>query len=140
MSSYLDASVIGGLLTVDPLNARADRFFRSLTEEPVVSDLAAAEFASVVARRVHTRELSSEAAHADLTDFDTWCARTARWVTIEPCDIALADGYLRRLDLALLAPDAIHIAIARRVATTLVTFDQQMARVSRLLGLSVAET
>jgi predicted nucleic acid-binding protein len=43
-----------------------------------------------------------------------------------------------RLDLTLRTPDAIHIAIARRLDATLVTFDQRMATNARALGMAVA--
>jgi predicted nucleic acid-binding protein len=45
---------------------------------------------------------------------------------------------LRRLDLPLKTPDAIHIAIAQRVDATLVTFDWQMAAAARALGTIIA--
>jgi uncharacterized protein len=57
---------------------------------------------------------------------------------LEAGDIAQADLFVRRLDLPLLAPDAIHIAIAQRLRATLVTFDRQMATAARTLGLAVA--
>jgi predicted nucleic acid-binding protein len=53
-------------------------------------------------------------------------------------DIATAITFLRRLDLPLKTPDAIHIAIAQRVGGTLVTFDRQMAASARALGTPVA--
>ena len=49
-----------------------------------------------------------------------------------------SDRILRRLDINLRTPDAIHIAIARRVDATLVTFDQQVAESARALGMAVA--
>jgi len=45
---------------------------------------------------------------------------------------------LRRLDLNLRAPDAIHIAITERANATLVTFDLKMADSARSLGVAVA--
>jgi predicted nucleic acid-binding protein len=44
---------------------------------------------------------------------------------------------LRRLDLTLLTPDALHIAIAARIDATLVTFDRAMATSARALGMAV---
>jgi predicted nucleic acid-binding protein len=52
-------------------------------------------------------------------------------------DVAVATAFLRRLDLTLRAPDAIHIAIAQRVDATLVTFDQGMATAALALGRAV---
>lgn len=134
MSFYLDTSVIVALLTIDPLTARADEFIIRMREPLLVSDLAAAEFASAIARRARTREISFDQARSDLSDFDVWSLRSAQRVEVDASDIATATAFLRRLDLALLAPDAIHIAAARRLDTALVTFDRQMADSARALG------
>jgi predicted nucleic acid-binding protein len=50
-------------------------------------------------------------------------------VEIAPAGIAMAAAFIRRLDLTLRAPDAIHMAIARRLGLAVAT-----------LGLEVAST
>jgi predicted nucleic acid-binding protein len=50
VSVYLDASVLVALFTHDLLGARADAFLRTHSPVLVVSDFAAAEFASAIAR------------------------------------------------------------------------------------------
>ena len=45
---------------------------------------------------------------------------------------------VRRLELGLQAPDALHLVLARRADTTVVTLDKVMARAAEELGLSVA--
>lgn len=137
MSLYLDTSVIVALLTIDPLTARADEFIVRMREPLLVSDLAAAEFASAIARRVRTREISADQARSDLSDFDLWSFRSAQLIEVDASDVATATAFLRRLDLALLAPDAIHIAAARRLDATLVTFDRQMADSARAIGTAL---
>jgi len=64
--------------------------------------------------------------------------RSALQIEIIAADIARAATFLRRLDLILRTPDAIHIAIAERIGATLVTFDRQMAAAARALGMAVA--
>ncbi len=59
-------------------------------------------------------------------------------VEISAGDVAVATAFLRRLDLPLRTPDALHIAIAGRIGATLVTFDQRMAISARALGMAVA--
>ena len=81
--------------------------------ELIVSDFAAAEFASVIARAV-------------------------RKVEPRPADMVGAASFMRRLDLNLRTPDALNIAIAQRLAAELVTFDEKMAANARQLGVSVA--
>lgn len=48
-----------------------------------------------------------------------------------------AEAFLRRLDLTLRAPNALHIAMAQRTGAALVTFDERMAGCARVLGLQV---
>jgi uncharacterized protein len=138
VSLYLDANIVVALLTSEPLSERADDFVRGSQDLLIVSDLAAAEFASAIARRVRTRESSLDEARKDLADFDVWVTRFAQRIDLNPGDVIAATAYLRRLDLAVLTPDALHIAMAQRVHATLVTFDRQMAAAARALGTAVA--
>ncbi len=138
MRLYLDANILVGLLTVEPLSERADDFIQSNAERLIVSDFAAAEFASAIARRVRTRETTVEDARKDLADFDVWTARLTERTELTTGDVAAATAYMRRLDLTLLTPDALHIAIAGRLDATLVTFDRAMAAAARALGMAVA--
>jgi predicted nucleic acid-binding protein len=131
---YLDASVLVALLTDDPLTSRADAFMR--TEKPVlvVSDFAAAEFASAIARRVRTGEITSDEARVGFSAFDAWTARATRREQTQAADVSAAEAFLRRLDLNLRTADALNIAIAQRVGAALLTFDEKMATSARLLG------
>jgi uncharacterized protein len=138
VSLYLDANILVALLTVEPLSERADDFIQSNAERLIVSDFAAAEFVSAIARRVRTRETTLEDARKDLADFDVWTARLTERTELNASDVAAATAYMRRLDLTLLTPDALHIAIARRTDAILVTFDRGMAAAARALGMSVA--
>jgi predicted nucleic acid-binding protein len=138
LNHYLDASILVALLSVEPFSERADRFVRANPTGLIVSDFAAAEFASAIARRVRMRDVTIAEARVDLSGFDTWVARAAQRVVINPADVAAATTFLRRLDLTLRTPDAIHIAIAQRIGATLVTFDQRMAASARALGMAVA--
>lgn len=138
MSVYLDASVLVSFFTADALSDSADRFLRSGVGEVVVSDFAAAEFASAVSRLVRMKRLKPDDAREVLEDFDTWVERAAAMAEIASEDIAAAARYLRRLDLTLRTPDAVNIAIAHRISATLATFDAPMADSARALGVAVA--
>jgi uncharacterized protein len=115
VSLYLDANVLVALLTSEPLSTRADDFVGNNPEGLIVSDFAAAEFASAIARHVRTRETTVEDARRDVADFDVRVARLTVRTDLNASDIAVAATYLRRLDLTLVTPDALHIAIARRI-------------------------
>ncbi len=138
MRVYLDASVLVALLTNDPLTARADAFLRAGPPVLVLSDFAAAEFASALARRVRSGEIAVEDARAAFATLDTWAARTTQRVETTAADVKAAEAALRRLDLTLRTPDALNIAIAQRVDAVLATFDGKMASSARTLGTEVA--
>jgi predicted nucleic acid-binding protein len=53
-------------------------------------------------------------------------------------DIRLAGVFVRRFDLALRVPGALHLAIARRLDVALVTLDRRLATAAGELGV-VAE-
>ena len=140
MDVYLDTSVLVSLFTIDALTGRAREFIRTNRPAAVVSDLAATEFSSVIARLTRMGTMDIDAARAVLNEFDIWMERRARLMRIETSDFRLATTFLRRLDLTLLAPDAIHLAIAQRLGATLATFDRRMAISATALGVAVAET
>lgn len=138
MNVYLDASVLVALFTNDPFTQRADEFLRRERPVSTVSDFAKAEFASAIARRVRTGELSAEDARNAFGMLDVWTARAVQSIATSSPDIAAASAYLRRLDLSLRTPDAINIAIAERTGCALLTFDRKMADNAMALGVPVA--
>ena len=139
LTCYLDTSVVIALLKPESLSDRAETFVRENPTGLIVSDFASAEFASAVARWVRSREINMGEGSIALESFDSWAGRLTQRVEISPADVAAACTFLRRLDLPLCTPDAIHIAITQRVGATLVTFDRYMAASARAIGASVAE-
>ncbi len=138
MRAYLDASVCVPLFTADALSGRADAYFESRTPTILLSDFVSAEFASVVARKTRTGELSMSEARSVFANFDAWVAEQAARVPVTSADIMASEAFIRRLDLNLRAPDAIHIAMAMRMDVELATFDDRMADAARALGCAVA--
>ena len=137
VSVYLDASVIVAMFTDDPAGVRADAFLRAHFPVLLVSDFAAAEFASAMARQVRMGAIRAEAARRAFIVFDAWTARVAGRALTTPADVAAAAAFLRRLDLPLRTPDALNIAIAQRIGADLLTFDRKMAANARALGTKV---
>lgn len=138
MSVYLDASVLVAFFTDDHFTPRADAFLDRYEDVLIISDFAAAEFASVIARQVRTKEVSAAIARDAFSSFDSWTAGAAQRVEFGSVDVRTAEGFLRRLDLPLRTADAIHIAIARRIGASIVTYDKKMATAARALGTAVA--
>lgn len=137
MNLYLDTSVLVALFVIDPATARAEAFLSAGSGIILVSDFGAAEFSSAVGRRVRMRDLTRDEGQLAFGHFDDWVARLASRQNVIAVDIASADRILRRLDVNLRTPDAIHIAIARRLDAVLVTFDRGMTAAARALGMAV---
>ena len=139
MSVCLDASLLVALFTNDPSTKRAEAALRKIWPILIVSDFAAAEFASAVARRVRMAELTTEDARRAFSAFDEWIRRTAKQVVLEATDLTTAIGFLRRLDLNLRAPDAINLAMSQRAGAQIATFDDRMRINASALRLDVAD-
>ena len=136
MSWYLDASVMIPILVKEPASAAVDAFMSSVQQEPWVSDFAAAEVASALSRLVRTGRLEASVGAASLSDFDVWRAAMTRPAEMYAADIRLAGVFVRRFDLALRVPDALHLAIARRLDVALVTLDRRLATAAGELGVA----
>jgi predicted nucleic acid-binding protein len=141
LSIYLDTSLLAGLfIEADVFASRAAVFFGEAIETLIVSDFAATEFASVVARVTRMKKIGKVEAHAIFSGFDNWLARYGEEEDVVSSDIQAATEIIRRLDLNVRAPDAINLAVARRLGASIATFDRDMARNARALGITVAVT
>lgn len=136
---YLDTSILVSLLLKDRHTARARVVLRANPVQLLISDFGAAEFCSAVNRRVRTQELTIYQARLAFEVFDRWTAQQTSRLTWSTLDVAQAETLLRRLDLPLKAPDAIHIAAAHRLGAVIATFDDQLARSAKVLGVPTIE-
>lgn len=137
MSAYLDASAILPTLIPETGSAVVDRFITEGGEALVISDFATAEVASALSRLVRTGALTADDAAARLADFDAWRAAGSEGVDLQASDARLANVFVRRFDLMLRAPDALHAAICRRADFLLVTLDRRLAAAADELGVRV---
>jgi predicted nucleic acid-binding protein len=137
LNFYLDASAIMPILIDEPASVGVNAFVRSRDGALVVGEFAAAETASAFSRLVRMGTLLAEGAAARLADFDTWRTAETDTVDLQPSDARLANIFVRRFDLMLRAPDALHAAICRRTGNVLVTLDRRLARAATELGVGV---
>ncbi len=136
MSIYLDASFLVPTLVEEPVSA-AVKAYLATRPDRLISDFGAAEVASALSRLVRSGLLTAAQGAARLADFDAWRAATSSPADVHPADLRLAYAYVRRFDLALRAPDALHLAIAHRLNATLVTLDGRLERAAGQLGIAV---
>jgi len=135
LSIYLDASVLIPSLIEEPRSAAVQTYLTAHPER-LVSDFAAAEVTSAISRLLRMHLLDRADADTRLAEFDAWRTRTASVAELSATDARLASLYVRRFDLMLRAPDALHLAIVRRVDATLVTLDRRLARAAEELGVA----
>lgn len=134
---YFDTSVIVSLFVNDAHSARTAALIQELQPLPAVSDFAAAELASALGLRLRMDRLSVDDVRLALAEFDEWRHSTT-WIETTTADVALAETWLRQLDLGLRTPDALNLALARRSGGILATFDLRMAHAARRLDIEVA--
>lgn len=133
---YLDASVIVPLFVIEARSAEARG--RLLGAALTASPLSLAETSSAIARRVRMGEIRADDADTQLKSLDAWVAGAIAACEITGEDFSNATAFIRRFDLALRTPDALHIAIAARLGAKLLTFDTKMAAAASALGLDTA--
>jgi len=137
LRAYLDTSVLLPTLIVEPATEAVYEFLDGNNRELLVSDFAAAEVASALSRLFRMARLTESDASARLEDFDAWRGAITSTVDIQASDVRLAYIYVRRFDFHLRAPEALHIAVARRFDAALVTLDRRIATAARELGIAV---
>ncbi len=131
-----DASVLVSLIVPEPTSVAVLEMIR-VSEHPVVSDFAFGEVCSAMSIRVRSRQIDASEAERILELLEDWTERIARRVTIEPRDIAQATRFVRRFELGLRMPDALHLALAQRLDAPIATQDRRQAVAAAKLGLRV---
>jgi len=137
VSFYLDASVILPTLIEEASSGAVTEFIGDPARALIVSGLAALETASGLSRLVRMGALGADAARMHLADLDAWRTAYTEPLEIKAADMKLADAYVRRFDLALRGPDALHAALCGRTKHTLVTLDARLAAAATALGVAV---
>ncbi len=137
MTLYLDASAIVPTLIEEASTAALDDFLAAAKDPMVVSEFAAAEVASAVSRLVRMMLMTRGTADELLGEFDAWRASATTGVEFSEADFRVANLFVRRFDLGLRTPDALHTAICRRSDLTLVTLDRKLADAAQVLGVRV---
>jgi hypothetical protein len=125
---YLDASVLVATLVQEDATPAVLRFLAQAGEPLLVSDFAAAEVASGLSRLVRMGKISTELGRNTLARFDIWRQSDTSHTEFDNSDIVEADGLVRRFELKLRTPDALHLAVSLRISAKLVTLDDTLAK------------
>lgn len=132
---YFDASALVPLFALEENSSLVCEIADRDRSEIVLSDFAAGEFASAVARLVRMKLYSTEQGRDVFRGFDEWALVRTTPIECEAVDIRLATAYVRRMDLPLRLPDAIHLAICRRIGAQFFSLDAPLRRAADQIGL-----
>lgn len=138
MRAYLDTSIVAVGMLHDPGVGKLKRWLRDVPRSIFWSDFARGELVSAIAVRMRLKTLDHDAAQAIVSAI---VPSTREWgyEEVQPSDIADATDLVGRFDLNLKLPDAIHIAIARRMECTLVSADRTQLAAASALGIAVSD-
>lgn len=135
MSFYLDASFLVPLFVDDDWTERA-LAWAATEPEVVVSDWAVTEFSSALSLHVRKGRLDPEERDEAENALNWWLAGRVKEEPVDPEDAPQARLLLHRHG-KLRAPDALHLAIALRLAAGMVTYDVDLATAARAEGVVV---
>ena len=136
---YLDANAIVSLFVAESMSSRVVEIIGASPERLTISDFGAGEFASAISRLVRTSNLSVSEAELRFEEFDRW--KTDQVTLFLTRDVLANAGELvRRFELRLRLPDAIHLALCAANRMTLVTGDKILRRAAGLKGVVVVES
>lgn len=116
----------------------AARAFRDKNRgEGIVSDFAAGEVASALSRLVRTKNYSADTMTVAWRLFLEWRQAEAVDVKIEPRDVQVATGFVLDWSSKLRLPDALHLAVATRLASPFATLDKQLIEAGRRVSVEM---
>lgn len=134
---YIDTSVLVAYYCPEDLSLRIQKLLREHAE-PALSHLTEVEFASAVARKVRSNELSSRDGNRILAKFAAHVnTNLFRMISVENHHWRLARGWIELFTTPLRTLDALHLAIASDNALQLVTSDKTFFRAAEMLDIDV---
>jgi uncharacterized protein len=134
---YLDASALVPLVIRERRSAELADFIATFVDL-TSSDFAFGEASSAIARHVRNGEISTSEAHSAFDALDALAANLRPLLDLRSDDVRQATSFIRRLELPLKLPDALHLAICRRTGAALLTFDHQLVSNAAALTISTA--
>jgi predicted nucleic acid-binding protein len=132
---YVDASVVVAVVASEESSPAVDAAINATGTILLISDFALAESSAALARSGRIQGWSHPEMDQVFNELDAWSLFMTEPVQIAPEDVASATVLVRNQDLVLRAPDAIHLAAARRLDVTILTLDRGMSRAASLLGV-----
>lgn len=135
MIDYFDASAVVAVLLDEPARQRVNAHLAGADSAPLVSDFAVSEVSSAISRLLRMKLRTPAEAVMLIDALDQWVGETGGPVSLDALDAREATLLVRRFDLKLRAPDALHLAICRRLQARLVTLDKTLTAAAHALDV-----
>jgi predicted nucleic acid-binding protein len=133
LKAYLDTSVLMSLFVTDAHTSLALAFI-DRSPDGLTSLWALVEFSSALRLRQRIGQLSPDEVGRIESTMDRWVSRGPEPAAPLAEDHLAARRMLRSVNAPLRAADALHLAVSRRLETTLVTFDRKLLAAAEELG------
>lgn len=135
MNPYFDASALSTIVFRDDGWEQIVEWLRFSGDAGCYSDFGRGEMYSALGNSVRRSTVTEGYARAAIVQSDAYLDS---WDLIEitSTDVADATEMVTHFDLALRLPDAIHVAVARRLDVALISTDVQQVRAARRLGIA----
>jgi hypothetical protein len=139
LRTYLDASVLVSMFSIDANSPRAQGLLASIDPDLSLSDWGVTEFSSALAVGMRVGRLTAADRDAAEASLGSWLGANGLPEPVQPDDIRMGRSLIRATPLPLRASDALHLAVAQRLGDAVATFDVQMARAAIDLGIPTAD-
>jgi predicted nucleic acid-binding protein len=122
---------------VDTHSETIARWLETLSDTPLVSDWALAEFTSALGIRRRTGAIDAAACERAEHAVDLWVESGVERLSFGAADLVTARHLMRIDGVAVKAPEALHLALARRCGAALATLDKPLRRAAEAIGIAV---
>lgn len=135
---YLDTSFLAPFYIREATSTSVEAILTNIpTQELAISDWTIVEFASLVSRRIRTKESSLELMEAVMRLWKEDVTQSYIVFTVTNADFILASKYIEQWETGLRTGDALHLAIAsNRGVTNLLSLDRGLINAARQLGIA----
>lgn len=134
---YLDTSFVAPLILEEPASEQIEGFVATLPAgELFISHWTRVELASLMAREVRMGGLAEVDALSAIAQFDDLVVDSFQVLIPSVSDYELAKGYVQHFAAKLRAGDALHLAIARNNAVSILyTLDKGLMRAAEIMTI-----
>jgi len=133
--AYLDTSILVAYYCPEPLSEAAEKVLLSV-DQPSISALVEVEFVSALSRKMREKTLVREDAHRILNEFESHLQQSFfRRIPLEREHYTLAYSWLSKFTVPLRTLDALHLAVASKSGSEIITADRRLAQSAGKLDL-----